>query len=867
MRPTIHSIRALALAGLVAAASSLAPVSTYANSTQGAWSSVQTGWPALATHVVLLPSGKVLFWRAGSNTTPYTWDPATQAFATLSQPGYNIFCSGHILMADGKVFVGGGHIPGNTGLPHASIYNPANNSWTQLPDMNAGRWYPSSTLLPNGDILIAAGLREDGTQNNEMQVWQTGSGAWRNLTGALKNLPLYPEQFLVSNGRVFFAKQSSEYLDPAGAGSWSGTVATRKQAGRESAGSACMYRWGQILWAGGRDPATNNCEVIDANASTPVWNWTGSMAYNRRQHNLTVLPDGKVLATGGTSNGDDPAGAVFAAEMWDPDTGNWTVMASTTVYRGYHSTALLLPDGRVLSAGGNVNRSSEIYSPPYLFKGARPTITAAPDTFSLGATIFVQTPNATSIATVSLLRLGAVTHSTNTEQRYDTLAFTQTSGGLNVTIPADGSRIPGGHYMLFIVNGNGVPSVAKIMSATPGTVPAAPGGLTATAVSSSQINLNWTDNSNNETQFRIERRTGAGSFGFLVNKGANTTTHSDAGLQPGTTYTYRVRAENAYGNSAWSNEASATPSGGGLNISNLSVASGKAYVVVPSLANGELVYIDRTFTWSNVGTYSGLTFIRTANDDKNRTETAFLSFNVSQTVTVYVAYDIRATSLPNWLSSWTNTGDILGTTDVDRRIYAKQFSAGTVTLGGNAATGMAGANSMYSVIIAVSGGAFQESGGEVVMEGENFHALDGRTDPNGVNWQTATAITGAVGGQYLETPGPQGTNGEWSNACEASYHVNFTTTGTYNVWVRRYAVNGADNSVFAGLNGAATTGVDNTTDYNAWVWKKLATVSVSSAGVHTFQLRRREAGYKVDRIVLRTSSATPSGNGPAESPQ
>lgn len=465
MKRTLHPRAAAAFAALALAATGLLPASTRANSTIGAWSPVQTGWPAHATHTILLPNGKVMFWRS---TTQYTWDPATQAFTTLPGAGYNIFCSGHTVMGNGQVFVGGGHIPGNTGLNDASIYDPVANAWTRLADMNAGRWYPSETVLQNGDILVTAGKREDGTQNDEAQVWQISTGTWRNLGGAIKSLPLYPEQFLVASNKVFFAKSPSQYLDPAGTGSWSANIATRKQSGRENAGSACMYQWQKILFTGGLDPATNNCEIIDLNAATPAWNWTGSMNRKRRHHNLTILPDGKVLVTGGAGVVDDGTTAVYAAEMWDPATGNWTLMASNTIYRGYHSTALLLPDARVLSAGGNpsASKSSEIYSPPYLFKGARPTISSAPGTFSLGQTIFIGTPDATSITKVSLIRLGAVTHSFNMNQRYDTLSFSQASGGLNVTIPGGGSRVPPGHYMLFILNGNGVPSVAKIMQRT-----------------------------------------------------------------------------------------------------------------------------------------------------------------------------------------------------------------------------------------------------------------------------------------------------------------------------------------------------------------------------------------------------------------
>ena len=138
-----------------------------------------------------------------------------------------------------------------------------------------------------------------------------------------------------------------------------------------------------------------------------------------------------------------------------------------------------------------------------------------------------------------------------------------------------------------------------------------------------------------------------------------------------------------------------------LVVSNLQVASGKAYQVVPNgLTNGAEVYIDRSYTFTTVPVImEGATFLRTANGDKRASEAAFLSFSVNQNVTVYVAYDVRAKSLPDWLANWTNTGEVLGTTDVSRDLYAKDFPAGTVILGGNLAAGASGAKSNYNVII------------------------------------------------------------------------------------------------------------------------------------------------------------------------
>jgi hypothetical protein len=197
------------------------------------------------------------------------------------------------------------------------------------------------------------------------------------------------------------------------------------------------------------------------------------MAFPRGHHNLTLLPDGTVLVTGGgrTTDGTNLAEAVYEAELWSPVTETWTTMAPMQIPRLYHSTALLLPDGRILSAGGGRfnpieidQPSAEIYSPPYLFRGPRPTIAAAPTTVQYGTTFFVGTPDATSIARVTLVRPGAVTHSVNMDQRFLNLTFQQAAGGLEVQAPANPTLAPPGYYMLFLVNTGGVPAVATFVS-------------------------------------------------------------------------------------------------------------------------------------------------------------------------------------------------------------------------------------------------------------------------------------------------------------------------------------------------------------------------------------------------------------------
>jgi hypothetical protein len=292
-----------------------------------------------------------------------------------------------------------------------------------------------------------------------------GSGTWRDLTNAQLSLPLYPAMHLLPNGKVAVVgpNQTTRYLDTTGTGSW--TTGPNRTFGSRSYGSSALYAAGKVLIAGGGDPPTATAEVIDFNAATPAWRAVAPMSIARRQTNLTVLADGKVLMTGGSSapGFNEPTGAVLYAEMWDPATEAWTTMAGYQRYRGYHSTAVLLPDGRLLSAGGDNEPNMEIFSPPYLFKGPRPTIGSAPASVTYGQTFAVATPEAANIARVNWIRLSSVTHAVNMDQRLNVLTFTRGTGSLNVTAPANANLAPPGHYMLFLVDGNGVPSVAKIV--------------------------------------------------------------------------------------------------------------------------------------------------------------------------------------------------------------------------------------------------------------------------------------------------------------------------------------------------------------------------------------------------------------------
>jgi len=441
-----------------------------ASGAAGSWTAPKS-WPIVAIHLHLLRTGKVLAW--GRDGHAYVYDVANGSFKSVPAAASNMFCSGHAFLPDGRLLVAGGHISDNHGIADAHLFNPATETWSSTASMRDGRWYPTVTELANGQVLTIAGKNEEAKPVTVPEVWS--SGGWRALTGASRTLPYYPRQFLAPNGRIFYAGElkTTSYLSTAGSGGWS-TVGDRRYGVRDY-GAAVMYLPGKILYAGG-GRTTATAETIDLNQASPSWKWTGSMAYPRRHLNATVLPTGEVLVTSGTraTSFDDPSLAIHVAEIWNPETGTWRQVASNSINRSYHSTSLLLPDGRVLHAGSGGatfedgspmpdQKNGELYSPPYLFAGARPTISSAPGSVTYGSTFTVSTVSASTIGKVSFIALGSVTHAFDMNQRFMWLTFTKASGALKVLAPGNRNTAPPGYYMLFILSSNGVPSKARIV--------------------------------------------------------------------------------------------------------------------------------------------------------------------------------------------------------------------------------------------------------------------------------------------------------------------------------------------------------------------------------------------------------------------
>ena len=486
--PLNRSLSALSVLLLLGAASVVR-----ADNGVGAWSP-PVSWPLIAIHTVLMPDGRVLTYgstatgQQTASTIYDVWDPsAGPAAGHMTLPnntGTDIFCSSMLLLPQsGNVFIAGGDnfVNGattNTGNNNSNVFTPSTNTLARGNNMNRARWYSSSTTLLNGETYI-----QGGSSGGDRPEVRDVNGNFRLLSGANTSgyAETFPRNFLAPDGRVFGFSNSGQmyYVVPTGTGSI--TSMGQMPVPVNGAGSAAMFRPGRILQMGG---ASSAAVVIDINGATPVVTSTQSMATQRQWVTATLLADGRVLATGGSAVDNQLTNVNNTAAVWDPNgangAGSWTIGPSQVNARLYHSGALLLPDARVMIVGGGApgplnNTNIEMYTPSYLLDPnqppppnppvlmARPTMTLAPDTVEVGQSFSIGFSNAGSIARVTMVKPGAVTHSVNMDQRFLELGFTTNGSMIDVVGPARATDTPPGYYYLFIFNSLGVPSVGKIV--------------------------------------------------------------------------------------------------------------------------------------------------------------------------------------------------------------------------------------------------------------------------------------------------------------------------------------------------------------------------------------------------------------------
>ncbi len=470
-------------------------------------------------HSSVLRTGKVLLFGFADEemTTAESRliDPVTGGVAEPTGAGHaghagstpHVFCSGHAFLPDGKLLVTGGH---HLDIKSLNVFDPSTRAWSNLGSMPEGRWYPTCCALPGGRVATVAGTGGfGGTEqpvNNTLQIFDPAAGLGPEIAipspfsahfdAAHPVIDTYPVVLSLPSGKLLVhSRCSTRFVDPV-SGVWDDAdLRTQYRFARTYPGQGnglllplrpggnyrarvllvggCGEEFDRIWWG---VPATNTAEILDLGDPEPSWRFTAPMSFDRVMCDSLLLPDGTVFVAGGSARGASVTGAnpVLLTELFDPASETWRLLAPIEVPRLYHAAAVLLPDARVMLSGtdGILNpfpyhypeHRVEIFSPPYLFRGPRPTIQSAPAEIGYRSTFVVQTPAAASISSAMLMRPDSATHSVHMDQRAVELEIPdRTANRLELAGPPDSNVAPEGFYMLFLLNDRGVPSVARFV--------------------------------------------------------------------------------------------------------------------------------------------------------------------------------------------------------------------------------------------------------------------------------------------------------------------------------------------------------------------------------------------------------------------
>ena len=497
----------------------------------GTWEVLPFNSQVLAIHAAMLRTGRVLFFSGSGNNTArvaaadfgnvadgmYTsvvWDPQAPAGQNFTHPPtifrrdgrpFDFFCGGDTFLADGRILSAGGtqnYNAGNDlGQLEAAIFDPVAEQWGVVPLMQHGRWYPQLLLFPDGHVLTVSGKNEtNGDLNPLFEVYDPVNEKWLPhnppQSPDFMGLPFYAHLFLMADGRVFFSggRMDDGRFQRAGIMAFAPdhidfqVVPANVDSTLRNQSSSVLLPPAQdqrVMIIGGgpaddRTSATGITETVQLDQPNPGYQLAMPLSLPRIHLNAVLLPDRTVFVSGGAIVHEEtgiPPIARLQSEIYHPATDTWTPGSVASVIRMYHSVALLMPDGRVLTASGNPppygsrpewqppqpneEMRIEIYSPPYVFGSARPTIGQVATEWNYGQAVDIATPDAGGIMWAELVRYGVTTHAFDNSQRLVDLPITaRPAGGLAVNAPAAPTVAPPGWYMLFLVNDQQIPSVA-----------------------------------------------------------------------------------------------------------------------------------------------------------------------------------------------------------------------------------------------------------------------------------------------------------------------------------------------------------------------------------------------------------------------
>ena len=493
-------------------------------SAHGRWDPLPFDSEILPIHAALLHTGRILFFAGSGNNptraadprfgdvtqrtwTSVVWDPSAPPGANFDHPPtirrgdgrpFDFFCGGDTFLADGRLLTAGGNQAydggNNTGQREAASFDPATQRWTNRASMAAGRWYPTLLPLADGRVLAVSGKDEHANPNDRFEVYDPAADRWQDRPAPpggpdFLGLPFYAHLFLLQDGRIFFSggRMDDDRQQPAGLLELRAGATTFEPVPmnvltslRNQSSSVLLPRAQDqevmIIGGGPKDDltaATGSTERIKLTDRNPAYRLAMPLSLPRIHLNAVLLPDRTVFVCGGAIlHEEEGARRVprLQSEIYDPVLDRWKPGATARVERMYHSVALLLPDGRVVTADGNpppggrlaqyVEQEGEelkleVYSPPYLFAGPRPAITAAPPEWRYGQAVAIGTPQAGSVRWAELIR------NDNSQRLVDLPISSRNPNRIQVRTPAGPALAPPGWYMLFLVDQAGVPSVGS----------------------------------------------------------------------------------------------------------------------------------------------------------------------------------------------------------------------------------------------------------------------------------------------------------------------------------------------------------------------------------------------------------------------
>ncbi|MBQ0848782.1 DUF1929 domain-containing protein [Streptomyces sp. BH-SS-21] len=378
------------------------------------------------------------------------------------------------------------------GIKDAYEFDPVAEKYIKVDPMNEARWYPTLTTLSDGKILSLSGLDEIGQLvPGKNEVYDPKTKKW-TYTDGVRQFPTYPAISLMQNGKLFYSGANAGYgpddvgRDP---GVWDlETNKFKKLKGMsdpkllETAGTVLLppaqdekY---MVIGGGGVGESklsSKKTRIVDLLSDDPKFVDGPELEKGTRYPQYSILPDDDVLVSGGSEDyrgrGDTN---ILQARMYDSKTNEFKRVADPLVGRNYHSGSILLPDGRVMFFGsdslyadkantkpGKFEQRVEIYTPPYLYQGSRPTLSGGPKTVERGGTAAFTSKHSSSIKSARLIRPSASTHVTDVDQRSIALDFEKTKDGIEVTVPKSRNLVESGWYMLFVTDDQGTPSKAQ----------------------------------------------------------------------------------------------------------------------------------------------------------------------------------------------------------------------------------------------------------------------------------------------------------------------------------------------------------------------------------------------------------------------